>query len=251
MAKRKMKKNPFFVILSLMLLATLVAFYFVGQSVSMPIEPNIVRPTVEIDYRPTSAYALELVEHTGFTLGYDEDLEQARWLIYTLYQENVDKPNLKRPSSFKADPKVSTGSATHKDYTNSGYDRGHLAPNDDFNYDEELQKESFYMSNVSPQVGSFNRGEWAKLENYARSKARTQGDLSVAVGPIFRNDNIEYIGHTNHIAVPDKFFKILYHPASEQTEAFILRNSAEKQSYDKSRTTVAEVERETGLGFNF
>ena len=74
----------------------------------------------------------------------------------------------KRKNDFRIDPVVKTVSATPADYRNSGYDRGHLCPAGDMAFSEIAMSESFYMSNISPQVPSFNRGIWKTLEQKVR-----------------------------------------------------------------------------------
>ena len=82
------------------------------------------------------------------------------------------------------DTAVKTGSAELKDYKGSGYDRGHLCPAGDMSFDSIAMRESFLMSNMSPQLPGFNRGIWNSLEQ----KIRNWGLLRYAIynsGPIF------------------------------------------------------------------
>lgn len=62
---------------------------------------------------------------------------------------------------FKADP-YGIDTLKDKDYTNTNYDRGHLVPNADFGYD------TYIINNVVPMNADFNRGVWAKSEQYIR-----------------------------------------------------------------------------------
>jgi endonuclease G len=59
----------------------------------------------------------------------------------------------------------------HNDYTRSGYDRGHMAPNGDFNDSYENAVMTFFIANIWPQLPSVNRVEWLKTENEARRLA--------------------------------------------------------------------------------
>ena len=77
-----------------------------------------------------------------------------------------------RTNDFREDQiNVSTGTAYLEDYRGSGYDRGHLAPAEDFEWSAEAMSDSFFMSNMSPQDPSFNRGIWKRLENRVRTWA--------------------------------------------------------------------------------
>ncbi|MBK6931745.1 MAG: DNA/RNA non-specific endonuclease [Saprospirales bacterium] len=92
-----------------------------GTTVAIP-KPE---PTVPDAILPVSA-ANTVVRHTYFTISYSEDHEQAEWVAYELTRERLDKNWVERAASFRPDPEVRTESATPRDYTGSGYDRGHL-----------------------------------------------------------------------------------------------------------------------------
>ena len=59
----------------------------------------------------------------------------------------------------------------HNDYTRSGYDRGHMAPNADFNDTHENATLTFFIVNIWPQTPNVNRVEWLKTENETRRLA--------------------------------------------------------------------------------
>ncbi len=108
------------------------------------------------DLLPTSTTG-QIVEHTYFTLSYSEDHEQAEWVYYELTPMLINGTQA-RTDNFRPDPKVSTVSAQLSDYKGSGYDRGHLCPAGDMKLNKTAMSETFYLSNMSPQEASFNRG---------------------------------------------------------------------------------------------
>jgi DNA/RNA endonuclease G (NUC1) len=59
----------------------------------------------------------------------------------------------------------------HSDYTHSGYDRGHMAPNADFNNTRENALATFFIANIWPQTPEVNRDTWLKTENETRRLA--------------------------------------------------------------------------------
>lgn len=120
----------------------------------------------------------QIIEHTYYTLSYAENHEQAYWVFYELTHEEV-KGGVKRSDNFREDPKVSSGSASLEDYKGSGYDRGHIAPAADMAFNKTAISESFYLSNMSPQHPSFNRGYWKKLESEVRNWAYSRGRIFV------------------------------------------------------------------------
>ena len=97
-----------------------------------------------------------IIERPYYTLRYSEEHEQALWVAYALFADSLRQKTYERKDDFREDPRIKTGSASLNDYNGSGYDRGHLAPAADFSYDEFALSQSFYMSNMSPQDGSFN-----------------------------------------------------------------------------------------------
>ncbi|HBC88779.1 MAG TPA: hypothetical protein DCZ94_17695 [Lentisphaeria bacterium] len=106
----------------------------------------------------------EIVKHSNYTLKYNESYEQADWVAYRITKDTVNG-TAKRPSGFKSDPLVPTQSADNSDYTNSGYDRGHLCPSADFRSDQKLLNETFIMSNITPMKHDFNDGDWGGGHN--------------------------------------------------------------------------------------
>ena len=59
----------------------------------------------------------------------------------------------------------------HNDFTHSGFDRGHMAPNADFNDTYENALATFFIANIWPQTPRLNRVEWLRTENETRRLA--------------------------------------------------------------------------------
>ncbi len=190
----------------------------------------------------------ELIEHTHFKLDYNEEHEQPNWVYYMLTKENLSGGE-ERSNAFKADPKVSTKSATTADYAKSGYDRGHLCPAADMTQSETAMRETFYMSNMSPQAPSCNRGIWKSSETYVRKLVADQTNrtdtLYIVTGPIFR-DNIGAIGK-NNVTIPGHYYKVAYCPTTQKMWAFVIPNEKSDQPLDSFRTTVDNVEELIGF----
>ena len=77
---------------------------------------------------PKTAGQEAIISHSCYSLVYNETHEQANWVAYQLTNKEVTQKVAERVDKFKSDPKVITKTANDKDYSNSGYDRGHLAP---------------------------------------------------------------------------------------------------------------------------
>lgn len=187
----------------------------------------------------------EIVKHTYYTLSYSEENEQAYWVQYVITPEEINGTE-SRTDDFRADPAVSTGSASLDDFKGSGYDRGHLCPATDMKLNHTSMSETFYLSNMSSQVAGFNRGIWSKLESQVMKWAISYSKLKVVTGAIFKDD-IGVIG-TNKVAVPRYYYKVSY-DGNGLIVGFILPNASSTKSLDQFVVTVDEIEKETGIYF--
>lgn len=190
-----------------------------------------------------------LISHTGFSLVYDEEHEQAEWVAYELTMDEVHGVYA-RADNFRADPSIPTRSASLADYRGYGYDRGHLIPAADLKWSVEAMADSFYMSNMSPQVPAFNRGVWSKLEAVVRTFAVVDGAINVVTGPILTNGPFPSIGE-NAVSIPYYYFKVIldYKEPGLKAIGFILPNEGSTLPLTTYATTVDQVESITGFDF--
>lgn len=168
----------------------------------------------------------EVIERMAYTFAYNEAHEQANWVAYMLTSTNLGS-GVERSNRFMEDPLVSTQTATNADYAKSGYDRGHLAPAADVSWSLQAMQESFYYSNMSPQLPGFNRGIWKKLEEKVRAWALQYDTLYIVTGPILE-PGLPTIG-PNKVSIPKAYFKALYAPQQQKGLAFILPNAKSEQ----------------------
>ncbi|HET8580247.1 MAG TPA: DNA/RNA non-specific endonuclease [Nitrospiraceae bacterium] len=194
----------------------------------------------------------DLLCRKGYVLAHNPDRKTPDWVAEHLTIEKVSA-TMDRKNYFQPDPELPPGKrAELADYKNSGYDRGNMAPPGDMRWDLEAYKESFYLSNVAPQVGRhMNRGIWAELEEKVREWAKKRGELYVYTGPIYDEllDTIETIG-VNDVAIPSHFYKIIFDPGTKEAIAFMMPNDELRTSdLPKYIVSVDMVEAETGLNF--
>lgn len=210
-------------------------------------EVAIAAPVQEVaeitEYLPESQG--ELVRHVFFTLSFNKQHKQANWVYYSLGSESRTA-NVKRTNNFREDPKVGSGSAKSSDYTKSGYDRGHLCPAGDMTQSVEAMSETFYMSNISPQFPSFNRGIWKLLEEQVRKWGKRE-QIYVVTGPVFEDDKGE-IG-VNRVTIPGYFYKVVYSPSRRQMKGFLLPNEKGNRELSDYVVSVDSVESVTGIDF--
>lgn len=198
------------------------------------------------DYLPAYDKNAQIIRRRGYILDYEEPYEQAAWVVHFLLNK---KGNARRADSFQPDPLVETKTALPNDYTNTGYDRGHLAPAGDFNYDQKLKNESFYMSNMSPQAHDFNTGIWSHIEQRVRSWTKKRGDLVIVTGPVLRK-GLPTIGKSTDIAVPEYYYKLIYDPKRQEAIAFLIGNKGwVNVNMQDFTTSIDEVEKKTGIDF--
>ena len=117
-------------------------------------------------------------------------------------------------------------------------------------WNRQAMIESFYMSNICPQVGNLNRGDWNDLEELCRDWADKYGRIYIACGPIFDSKSPKRIGG-HKVAVPDRFFKVIliYNRKNPIALGFIFKNIARSQDLEKYMVTVDSVENVTGMDF--
>lgn len=191
----------------------------------------------------------DVIKHKAYSLKYNEEHEQADWVRYTLTREHLLMEQVARSNKFKVDTLVKTGSATPDDYKHSGYDRGHLAPAADMSWSKVTMEESFYISNISPQLPSFNRGVWKRLEGKIREWAKKYDTLYVVTGPVLK-DSLKTIG-ANQVFLPEYFYKALlvYTTADQNAIGFVLPNRKSSTAIDSFAVSVDSVESITGIDF--
>ena len=196
-------------------------------------------------YLPTGP-SDQVIDHTYYSLGYDEDWEQPRWVAYRLTPKQVRDRRVKRGNDFRPDPAVRTRSADREDYRRSGYSRGHLVPAGDMAFDETAMSETFYYSNMSPQLPEHNGAVWRELEESVRDWVREGEPTYIVTGPIV-DGRTQRIGE-NELAVPDAFYKVLLAEDGEGI-GFIIDHERQRDRLEAFATSIDEVEARTGLDF--
>lgn len=214
---------------------------------SVPLQRMSVEKIKELEV-PMSFNKDEIVYYIGFTLSYNTHFKQANWVAYELTKEEING-NAERDNIFKVDPRFKNRSANNSDYSKSGYDRGHLAPAGDMKWNDQAMSESFFYTNISPQVPQFNRGNWKKLEEYVRAWADELNSIYVVTGPILK-DKQKRIGR-NKVTVPDFFYKVIlsYNQGDVRGIGFVMPNANDMSDISYHAVTIDSVENLTGLDF--
>ena len=123
-----------------------------------------------------------------------------------------------------------------------------MAPAGDMAFSTDAMQESFYMSNMTPQIRHFNNGIWRELEENVRDWAYDNDELYIVSGPIFYGSNPDRIGQ-NKVAVPDAFFKAILDIEGSKTKGigFILPHERSYKHLREYAVSIDDIEKETGL----
>ncbi|QIP14119.1 DNA/RNA non-specific endonuclease [Spirosoma aureum] len=221
-------------------------------------ETNRASKTVRFDFEKQVDFLLpvskssdaELIRHEGYTLSYRDEYKDPEWVAYPLLDYETTGDADRKNEQFRPDPEVRNGTALPSDYTRSGYDRGHLAPAADFKFSQRMMRETFFMSNITPQAPEFNRGIWSDLENLIRIWARRDNGLYVVTGPVLK-PGLPTIGKANEVSVPQKFYKVILYCNKPDIRmiGFLLDNESSNSSLKQFVVPVDQIEQLTGLDF--
>jgi endonuclease G len=224
-------------------------WYFNKKLTSQPTKPvDVFGPDDEIARTYLPSNTGELVHHTYYSISYVEAHEQAEWTAYMMDKNMLNAPNVPRHKEFSEDPLVTTHSARHNDYSGSGYTRGHMVPAGDMAFDEVAMRETFYMSNMSPQLRQFNNGVWKELEENIRDWTYKAETLYIITGPILTNP-IKTIGKSNKVTVSSAFYKVLLDYKNKKAIGFIIPHEMTDKPLQNFMVAIDDIEKATSIDF--
>jgi endonuclease G len=214
---------------------------------SIPVYSTLTNDISKLELPKTNTNDI-IINHSGYSLLYNEPHEQASWVAYELTKEETNKL-YDRTDKFVPDPYVKTKTANDDDYAGAGYDRGHLAPASDMGWSATAMAESFYYSNMSPQTASFNRGIWKKLEEQVRSWAIENEKVYVITGPVLKS-GLPFFG-ANKVSIPKYFYKVIldYTKPGIKGIGFILPNTGSTMPLQSYAVSIDSVEKFTEIDF--
>ena len=116
------------------------------------------------------------VQILNYALEWDNTKRHANWVAFT-FDTTTSADNVKRTDAWSVDPKLPAEMQVQEsDHKNDGFDRGHLCASEDRVYLKEANDQTFYYSNISPQLKDFNGGFWRKLETRVQTWGRSTAD---------------------------------------------------------------------------
>ena len=187
----------------------------------------------------------------AYLSAYDTAAKIPKYVSYTLLPKNA-LGCVARSNAFVADASVLNG-PTPDDYVGTGYDKGHAAPDGDMSWDQQVEYESFIMTNMYPQAGSLNRGIWKLLETSIRGwSVQLNSTFTVYVGAIYDN-NDKRIGRG--IVVPHGFYKIVINNTTKEVAGWAFPHLAPYPNLGndltKFRLPISQIETASDVNFAF
>ena len=199
---------------------------------------------------PRSKKRLKILKNRGYVVGYSEKLHDPVWVAYRVFEVKKLESG-KRPSRFRVDTRTRS-KVSHDDYTGSGFDRGHMAPNYAIatRFGSEGQRETFLMSNIIPQTPSVNQQNWRELEMWvAKRYGRYLEEVWVITGPVFTKP-IHRL--PSGVAIPSAYYKIIVDEKDGGLRALAFLIEADCPPLTRLKTklvSIDEIEEQTGLDF--
>lgn len=195
----------------------------------------------------------ELIIHReNYTLSYNTTTNCPNWVAWELSRSEA-KAYGERPDDFFPDRDVPSASrVTTRDYSGSGYDRGHMCPAGDNKFSTKAQNQCFYMSNMCPQDHELNTGPWEELESSCRRWAKREGQIYIVTGPVYsKSKKVKTIGREHKVRVPNGFFKVVLcnRKGAEKAIGFYYANNSSNQTMKGAATSVDKIEEMTGYNF--
>jgi endonuclease G len=237
------------------------------QTPSTPASQNPVDPAGLFQYGFPGPVN-DLATRASLVSSFDRRTKNPIWVAEHITPESLKtKDGDRGNSSFLEDPTIPEKfRGKLKDYFRSGYDRGHQVPAADCKWSQEAMNDTFYLSNMCPQVGDgFNRDYWAHLEDFCRRLTTKYPSVRIVTGPLYlpKRDadgkwrvSYEMIGNPPNIAVPTHFYKVIFAEDGKAggqvaVGAFVLPNAKipNETPLGSFEVPLESVERAAGLEF--
>ncbi len=150
----------------------------------------------------------KIARYGSYSVAYHCGWRQPQWVAYRLDATRLADVVDRKGVGFRADPILSDFTLDNQSFKGTGYSRGHLKPAADSKSSMVAMRESFYFTNVSPQLPRFNSGIWNSLEMWVRRQAERSDIMYIVTGPCFLDAPLDYMGGTR-VPVATHFYKAL------------------------------------------
>ena len=194
--------------------------------------------------------------YRNYSFGWSQKDRVALWVAYPLCKLYTNG-NVGRTNAWALDPLLGEFSAAPFGGYAGDYARGHQLPSADRQCCYDANAQTFYGTNMTPQLNAHNEGIWSNLENKVRTIANASDTTYVVTGVIVSaSSKKEKDSYGNSVTVPDAYFKVLLRYSKSSTlgqwnaAAFYLEHKAYSGSVTKDHSmSVDELEQITGFDF--
>lgn len=191
--------------------------------------------------------AIQPICREAYFVAYDAPAKIPVYVSYTLEPKNA-LGCFPRTNAFVADKSI-VGGATPADYVSTGYDKGHAAPDGDLSYSQQVEYESFLMTNMYPQAGSLNRGIWKLLETSVRGwSVQLNNPYTIFVGAIYDSTD-KTIG--KGVVVPHGYYKVVINTATVEVAGWEFPHTAPYPNLGndltKFRVPIAKIQQDANI----
>ena len=194
--------------------------------------------------------------YRNYSFGWSQKDRVALWVAYPLCKLYTNG-SAGRTNAWALDPLLGDDSAAPFGGYAGDYARGHQLPSADRQCCYEANAQTFYGTNMTPQLNAHNEGIWADLEGKVRGYANTSDTTYVVTGVIVSaSSKVEKDSYNNKVTVPDAYFKAVLKYSKSSTlgtwnaAAFYLEHRAYSGSVGKEHSmSIDELEEMTGIDF--
>lgn len=193
--------------------------------------------------------SVRILENTAYVTGYSDKRKNPLWTAFKLIPER-QPINYKRPRDFRTDDR--TAARVHdSDFRNSGYQRGHMAPNSPIAdcWGQKAQVETFLLSNICPQSPALNEKVWEDMERAEATRYSRSEPVWIICGPLF-SDKPAVIKHG--VQVPERFYRIVVREHAGRPEVLAFDVPQDVTGNEKPQqflSRVRDIEKEAELDF--
>ncbi len=196
----------------------------------------------------------------NYSVEWDTVKRSNRWSAYEIYSSN----HVKRVERYQSDTNqyptdpnfhCSTAWTSQNDpFWRSGYDHGHLCPSADRLNTSISNYQTFYLTNMMPQVNGFNAGVWATMESWVRNqiKVGSRDTLYVVKGGTIDNPS-QYLPQKVHGMIIPKYYYmavLLKNATGYRAMGFKVEHKASRDTdLAKYVVNIDELEKFTGIDF--
>lgn len=188
----------------------------------------------------------------AYLVAYDAPVKIPVYVAYTLLPQNA-LGCFPRTNAFVADQSLGGGGPRPDDYAGTGYDKGHAAPDGDLSWSQQVEYESFLMTNMYPQHGSLNRGIWKLLETSVRGWAvQRNQSFTIYVGAFYGAGD-PTIG--KGVIVPHGYYKIVINNATKEIAGWAFPHTKPYvnlgNDLTKFRVAIDDIQKRSGVTYAY